>query len=235
MKVKYKGGGNPYEFAKDVAAFANHLGGTILLGAHEDIDKGTIREYVPLTADECKHYEDQFSDAVRNKCFPNPRHWVVRYASGEGFVLAINVDPSVSTLIGVQAKVDGGKEGYDGSGWTFPLRVGRDTDYIRPEAFPMHMLPTLRRVSILLAAIGSEILVLKQIAESGHATHDNHYYFVDAREEQNALILKLARKRGLGWESQDPEVIRHYPLDQVRTVFKDHEGKWNVLLDFVPH
>ena len=56
-----------FEYAKDIAAFANLVGGTLVIGARED---GHLREYVGLTDDEASTVRQAFSDAVADRCMP---------------------------------------------------------------------------------------------------------------------------------------------------------------------
>ncbi|MBK9035465.1 MAG: ATP-binding protein [Myxococcales bacterium] len=60
-----------YEKAKDVAAFANHLGGTILIGAQED-RSSQVLTYNPLTSKEADDSEKAIAQAINNRCRPTP-------------------------------------------------------------------------------------------------------------------------------------------------------------------
>src|SRR5258706_6441754 len=62
-------GWKAFEYAKDVAAFSNHLGGTLVIGATED---GHLREYAGLTDDEATAGRQSFSNAVADSCIPRP-------------------------------------------------------------------------------------------------------------------------------------------------------------------
>ncbi|MBK6940906.1 MAG: ATP-binding protein [Planctomycetes bacterium] len=61
-----------FEMAKDVAAFANSVGGTILVGACEDRDTRTLRIYKPLDAQMAAHAEREYEAAIRALCKPVP-------------------------------------------------------------------------------------------------------------------------------------------------------------------
>src|SRR5687767_2893109 len=60
----------PYEFAKDIAAFANSLGGTILVGGIEQ--NGVVAHYKDLARDTCAKARRSYEDAARDWCFVTP-------------------------------------------------------------------------------------------------------------------------------------------------------------------
>src|SRR5947209_3105685 len=74
-----------FQRAKDVAAFANHLGGTLLVGAKEA--NGVVAAYVPLTFAVATQVQDGFSQAVSQRCSPRPLIDFARVPSGAGVVL----------------------------------------------------------------------------------------------------------------------------------------------------
>ncbi|HEY2515734.1 MAG TPA: ATP-binding protein, partial [Polyangiaceae bacterium] len=59
-----------FEMAKDVAAFANHLGGTLLIGAKE-VD-GKIGEYNGVPPELAEKIRTGFSLATKERCSPRP-------------------------------------------------------------------------------------------------------------------------------------------------------------------
>jgi predicted HTH transcriptional regulator len=61
---------NAFELAKDVAAFANHLGGELLVGANE-VD-GVVGEYEGLPLPLANTLREQYSKAVKRRCLPRP-------------------------------------------------------------------------------------------------------------------------------------------------------------------
>ena len=58
---------NAYESAKDVAAFANGLGGTLLVGVHEDTSRGTVGKYSVFSPTEANRVTRAYEDAILDR------------------------------------------------------------------------------------------------------------------------------------------------------------------------
>src|SRR5258708_6219854 len=93
--LDFKGAADPaewWELAKDIAAFANHVGGTILVGAAEQADGTAVFPGVaePMAKDLAREYEN----AAKDKCKPRPLISIdaIQLASDK-VVVAINVEP----------------------------------------------------------------------------------------------------------------------------------------------
>jgi Putative DNA-binding domain len=195
-----------FELAKDVAAFANHFGGTILIGAQEQ--RGHVQSYYPLSLAEIDATEKDITAAVRARCSPVPTFNFARFNHDAGWVLAVNVWPIISTICGVRIKGDT-TDGWGDHAWIFPVRIGNHTTTVRPESFPMYMLPELRRTLLLLHAIpeGAQI-VLK---DAGSTVFTNGK-IIEINEDTNTIVL-----------SHDPLRAYHaksYPLDAIKSVHK---------------
>jgi len=63
---------DPRELAKDVAAFANAFGGVVLVGAVEDEQTHTLKEYSPLPRAVADKLTTAYELAVRDRCDPPP-------------------------------------------------------------------------------------------------------------------------------------------------------------------
>jgi hypothetical protein len=82
---------DPFEIAKDVAAFANAEGGTILIGAK---GKGEyLASYEPMTTTKASEVQRSYNNAVKSRCRPDPFFNVVGLPKDDGVVLAVNVSP----------------------------------------------------------------------------------------------------------------------------------------------
>jgi hypothetical protein len=138
----------PRELAKDVGAFANSVGGTILVGAARDGDR--LGSYDPMTTDESQDAGRAFDLAVRDLCSPKPLVELHEIAKDGGFVLAVNVWAFPAQPVGVA--VDG-KSVATSSHFFFPYRSGAHVVALLPEHLPMMMLPDVRRTAILLSQI----------------------------------------------------------------------------------
>ena len=230
LKTEYKKGvSTSYEYAKDLASFANHLGGTILVGAIEK--DGVLLRYKPMKLDDFQRVRDGFSNAATNKCFPKPTHSSTPLGVDGGYILAINVEPSVSSLIGVRvttSKTHEGKE--EAEAFVFPKRVAQHTTFLRPDSFPMHMLPELRRIVILLNAVEKTVpvLLIRETVDPDDAGDDRSYLFLEEINEQtNTVVFRPAS------EGEEPVNLVVYPLDQIRTVFRRSDD-WLVHMGYVP-
>jgi len=199
-----------FHAARDVASFANHLGGTLLIGAHEQ--NGGVGAYSPMTQKQAQQARDMYSKAVTERCRPKPLFDFEMFQSDGGFVLAVNVWPS-TVLIGVIVKVHKPDEGYGGESFVFPVRVGSDTDpHIEPEKLAMYMLPEVRRNFILISriAVGERVEVEVQHLAGSH--RDIAVSFTGVDYDSNLVIFSGGNE---------------FPLDQVQTVYRA-AGKWHM-------
>ena len=206
--------GNAFELAKDVAAFANHLGGTLLIGAEES--NGRISGYKGLSGPLLQKTRDEYSRAVRDRCRPLPIFGFGLYST-EG-VLAVNVEPTVNGPVGVLVRPSkpGGSE-Y-GESWVFPLRVGADAHFLTPEVLPLYSDPRIRRLVLLLDQIKPGTRVLYR---TGNDNGD--LPFLDFNLEQNLVRLR-----------KDPP--KCFPLDALDSVspIDDSSGKPAWIFRFRP-
>jgi hypothetical protein len=214
LDLKLRGQFKPgFHVAKDIAAFANHLGGTLLIGAKEL--NGRIEMYQPLDEAAANDIQKAASEAVRDRCSPRPIVDFVRVRRDDGFVLAVNVWPYIGQPIGVAVKCQKDHDDFGDDAYVFPMRVGIDAIYLLPEQLPMFMLPEVRRVVILLNRIpsGAPIRFRLGTYNEGGTKKDGRMGGVD--ELGNAVQFNQVEG------TQDSRI---YPLDQVRTVVKDTYG-----------
>jgi hypothetical protein len=161
--LDFKGSRDPtkwWKLAKDVAAFANHLGGVVLVGAIEQPD-GTAT-YGGLPEPLAKKISDAYELTALQKCVPRQTVHPKMFAVPTGnFMVAVNVE---SSPVFVAAEYPTTGETSSGStAWRFPLRCGRYSDYLSPELLPMFLDPKTRRSSVLLNQLeGKNLWVLTQ-------------------------------------------------------------------------
>jgi len=233
--------------AIDVAAFANHWGGTILVGASET--DGRIGAYVPATEAESNVRKDAFSKAVAKRCRPSPRVDFEQIPHEGGWVLAINVWPQVNGMVGVQvcdvdalaetykarfiaagkpdaeaqrlAKVEARRDagGYGGESWVFPHRSGSDAFYVTPENLPMYMVPQVRRIALLLRRIPVGAQVKCIVIENNQAVPR---VLESVDEEANVVKLRSPTSDGA------PHWV---PLDGITSTFETEQGEWWLLFE----
>jgi hypothetical protein len=208
-----------FEYAKDIAAFANLVGGTLIIGAHED---GNLRGYVGLTDDEAAVVRAAFSSAVADRCTPRPVFdFAARYPHPDDDtkqVVVINIPPSI-TPIGV--RVNGDKtDGYGDPCWVYPVRSGTDARYLDPNQLAMLMSPAVRRHVVMLSKIpvGTRVHVRVVVAATGDYKNNHEWIFEGVDEQQNVAKF-LADNR--------------LPLDRILSVYQLGNGSWRILSDLL--
>jgi hypothetical protein len=139
-----------WEHAKDLAAFANSLGGVILVGADNESNVAVLK-YPGVrgqtVADVVRIYE-----LAANLCSPSPVIDCLPLKSTKGVdLVAVNVDPYLDQMV---ASPGGHKTGGMIEGlWKFPIRRGSQTDDIHPKEFAMFMNRQTRRAYLMLTSI----------------------------------------------------------------------------------
>lgn len=217
-----------FEHAKDVAAFANTLGGVILVGA--DDQKGTLLTYPGLAGQTFAEVKAVYEDAAR-LCSPSPVVDVlpIDLPSG-GQLAAVNVDPFIDQIVASPTDRDLalGQPRPKETPWIFPVRVGSTTDRLPPEALPMYMNTTVRRVVLLLARIpandGRHALWSQpdlQMHSMGSPTYKDL-----KRHEVQKTEVDLERNAAKFFVTQKSYV--NIPLTEIETVWIDALGVWNI-------
>lgn len=204
---------NHVELAKDIAAFANATGGVILVGAAENRRHGTIGQYKPVDAPRAKAIRDAYNLAARDRCSPQPLVNPIVIPCEEGFVVAVNVWPFPGQAVGVRIQ----KEPL---GFAFPFRTGVETIWLSAEQLPMLMVPELRRISILLAAIPNSATI--KITATLWS-----FSLEEVRVLENVLVLAL-QKSPVQIDQPEPGLKFHLPIDIIRSVWKDAKGTWQL-------
>lgn len=205
--------------AKDVAAFANALGGALIVGATEG---PTEPDYTsPLAATYAEKMALEFDQAVRDYCRPSPivHVRVIPAPDAPGkVVLVVNIEPAVDQPIAA-------RHATDQHAWRFPIRFGRDTEFLFPEQLPLHMNSKARRAKLLLlralAAGGDIDLFCVPRGSSKHNSLQGRDAFkldqVDADGGGGVLLRDITG--ALGHQSI---VI---PLDDVEAVWLQHDDR----------
>lgn len=118
-----KGWSSEQEFAKDVCAFANHLGGILLIGVKDD--KGIAVSASPTVTDPGK-LAQRLRQALSNYASPVPRfHPIPIMGTVGGYYLALIVPPSPFSPHAVR-----GPAGNDKRPLYYPVRDGQDTRWL---------------------------------------------------------------------------------------------------------
>ena len=203
-----------FQLAKDVAAFANATGGTLLVGASEDAATGWLQSYAPMPEPEARETADAYSTSVRSRCSPSPLLDPVVLPCDDGFVVAVNVWPYPGQPVGVRSALSN-------EAFAFPVRIGTHTVYLRPEQLPMLMLPETRRAWILLETIP--------------AADRANVYVVDEHNPPNAseLVDLDPLNNTVRFLTRNYREPFNVPLDAVGSVWQSEEGAWYIMLSGV--
>jgi len=212
MDWKVVADGTDFHKAKDVAAFANHLGGTLLIGAKETDPRGYLEGYVGLDLPTAGAVREQFSKAVKERCEPLPQVDFADYLHPDTpskRIVAVNVWPSL-LLVGVKLSAHKPSEGYGGVSYVYPVRSGTDAVYLTPSQLAMYMTPQVRRVAVLVSRIpkGALVKLFFRRGASRASVYD------DLKEAQNIVMFR------------NPDGSRDFsvPLDTITTVYEAWEG-----------
>jgi hypothetical protein len=142
------------EFAKDVAALANVLGGHILVGVSTDKSRTRCTGFHgidnELATDITKVIEEQVKDRCRPTPICNLRSFTL--PGSPKVVLVVAVQASPLAPVGVYLRQDKGGHLVD-QGWAFPYRVGSLTEYLHPDQFGVYGSMSARRNAAILNSI----------------------------------------------------------------------------------
>ena len=143
------------EFAKDVAALANVLGGHVLVGASTDMGNTRCKGFHGIDIDLAGKISSAFEERVKHRCRPTPIFNVRSInlpSDSKKVVVVVMVEASPIAPIGVLLDQDGGGRLVD-KGWAFPYRVGSLTEYLYPDQFGVYESMNARRAAAILNSI----------------------------------------------------------------------------------
>lgn len=224
----------PTRHARDVASFANALGGVILVGVEQRDGRAHIRGLEGQTfAEVCDVYEH--AAAI---CSPSPVVAVRSiHVDDETTLAAVNVDAYLDQVVAAPASPKRVRK--DGSpalpSWTFPIRTSTQTRHLVPAEIAMYMNREARRVLVLLSRIPlearREIFVwYRERRDLAPKPWDGTYQtshlvmrLEDVSLEGNAVLL--ARATGGG------SLYVRAPLTDVIDVWEHRPGEWSMRLD----
>ena len=206
------------ELAKDVAALANALGGVLISGAWEV--EGALSRYLPYDNEEAaEEVRRAYEKAVLDRCVPAPivtcekRLVAPPVGEVEGLIVLVHVTAYPGQPVGV--RVGAGEKAT----YFFPVRVGADTKYYRPDQLAMLMSAKVRRMAILLNAIPRDApCSMHQFTKDG-GKHPLDGLVLDSVDEAtNSVRFKVQTGS-----------VRTVPLDHVQTVYFDQARQvWKV-------
>lgn len=206
---------SPSELAKDLAAFANHLGGVLLVGAFEEKSTGlpNLRGVEPKKATAATL---AYENAAKDHCRPSPVVTFEHIPWSDGrVILAVNVQASLAFVCA---------RAQSPNSWQFTVRTGRHNPPLSPDQATMHLSTHSRRVALLLASIADPTRV--QLVYR-HPARPRAPWPVVLRTwslERNVAAFTMIR------ESIVRGLEQTVPLDDIETAWSDDDGKWSVRL-----
>ena len=205
------------ELAKDVAALANATGGTVLVGAYEQ--GGRLGITKPMDTNEVGRLKDAYERAVRDLCAPAPIINAVPIEWAPGYLLAVNVFAFPAGPVGVLCDLDA-------KAYSFPLRVGTHTQWLRPEQLSMLMVPGVRRIAIMIDAIPDTERKVVTLTGPTVGTPERDSWNLDFSIDDLDVVRNRLCMTYLGDRGKKQLIV---PLDDIRAVWKSGD-KWRVAI-----
>lgn len=201
--------------ARDIAAFANSIGGTLLVGADDGGGTGKLVRFVDINPELATAVEGHYTEVVKDRVRPAPVVTFDRVPRGPHVLVAINVRPFAGHAVGAK---------QDGDAWAFPVRTLDQNVPFTPEQLPMLMIPELRRIATLLHAIPRNkgiTIVATQPTRFPRPT----YFITSLSEEDNCVVLQCDDPMAYreGW----PRVL-FLALDDIESVWHTPEPRWHL-------
>lgn len=218
------------EFAKDVAALANMLGGHVLVGVSTDMNRTRCTGFHGIENELATKITKVIEEQVKDRCRPTPIFNVRSFGvpNSSKVVVVVAVEASARAPVGVFLRQDNGGLLVD-KGWAFPYRVGSLTEYLHPDQFGVYESMTARRAAAILSSIPLNErgrLILRWVvhaALSGDGFGDgqrDRLEEVEVRFEDVDILGNAASFSG-------PNGIGRFgiPLDQIQTVWRTND-RW---------
>lgn len=236
LSCDFKGtikGALPGELAKDVAAFANAAGGTIVIGAQENKTTNTLQAWVPMTLADASADKKSIDAAILAHCSPLPTFdpQVIQRTPTD-WVVAVNVWPYDLLPVGVRLPVDPAF-GKQWDAWAFFVRSGTQTNILTAEEASMLMLPAVRRTIILLGTIPvgkkqgvSVHFQMPQMTPVSAQSKVSYLDLVDVKPLQNVAIFIAHQVNQPGSHPVAHGTHLHIPLPAIDLVWPLASGSW---------
>jgi len=230
-----------FEVAKDVAAFASAVGGTILIGAHEGGGprRGMVGAFASVTAP--GELVTRVTQSVNQNTRPLPifEPRIIRLSvddqrqvlerepdeTAEVIVVAVNVRPTASGFVAVRVCRPDGAVIADA--FKFPIRGGERTRCLLPEELALYQDAHERKVAVLLHQIpavdraqGAGLRV-RLYDDTGATNQLRDVVRID--EEHKILVLML--------DGLHETLTANIPFAFIRTVWRDELGEWCIFVE----
>jgi hypothetical protein len=213
------------EFAKDVAALANVLGGHVLVGVSTDMNGTRCTGFHCIEKELATEIAKVIEEQVKERCRPTPVFNVRSFGRdvASKVVVVVAVEASARAPIGVLLRQDKGGLLVD-KGWAFPYRVGSLTEYLHPDQFGVYESMTARRAAAILNSIPDnerEQVILRWVV---HASVPGSGYGDGQSVHLESETVRFQRVDLLGnaasFRKLDRAAQIDVPLDQIQTVWR---------------
>jgi hypothetical protein len=227
-----------FEIAKDIVAFANNVGGTILVGGVEGSGdkKGRAVHFqtvasaplleavqkaiamcrpVPVVTPEVIKLTEQDQQIVLGTPAP---------AAAPVELVALNVPPMLSTPVGAPVCDSAGKRVEHA--YRFPIRRIEGTEWLRPEELVFYMNSRERQILLQLEGIPAaerDVVNLWSVSPNEGGRELRKQVALVGVDSAN-LVLTLEKRAG-----EVTPVVARIPLAFVRAVWRDEQ--WNISVD----
>lgn len=225
-----------FEIAKDIAAFANSRGGTIVVGAIEDRSTGKLSNFEPVA--NVALLQKAVEQAYTQFCTPVPivtieridvdvasqRAILKRSVAKPVTIVAINVDPYVAGPIATRVWRGGKKSVFVEGAYRVWQRGVEKTRWLRPEEVAMLVDHQERRMLLRLDEIPRDTVVLLWVPvryREGE-TQDLAATIVMVDHVTGTLIVRS------GGANEDDQVRCEIPAALIRAVWRDRNSSWNI-------
>jgi hypothetical protein len=223
-----------YEIAKDVAAFANAMGGTIVVGVREQGGRVVRLEGVS----DAPRLVRSVADALRHHCVPVPstpqEHAIAVSPADAPKLLATGSAPPLADVTLLTLNVQADPRGPIGvrpyptatiaDAYRFPVRVSDQTRFMPPTELPMWMNSHERRAAIQLRGVlesgGSAVAMHLDAMGTDPRSHPQRVQVIEIDEEASTVGL---RSMGPG------NFVATVPLLYVEAVWRDAlDNAWRI-------
>ena len=218
-----------WEHAKDIAAFANALGGALLIGA----DDSTGQLVYPGIAGQSVKDIQGIYEAAAQLCSPSPVVDVIPIPlSPTKNVVAVNVEPYLDQLVGAPAKIknNAGSPGIQKDAWVFPIRKASQTAWIKPENLAMYMNREVRRAVLLLAKIPETARREVPVHFHVHRTSTTEALSVSEMNLSIGVVSPEANFLELLQDDGGSVLSCRVPLTDVQDVWSSKKDRWSIRL-----
>jgi hypothetical protein len=211
-----------HKLVTDIVAFANALGGVLLVGAKEENER--LIAYAPRTRAAADELRAMANEIAQKSCVPCPRIDARVLPQGLGYVVAIHVYGSTAQPIGARVK-------NEPNAYRFPIRRVTGTEFLEPQELATIMVPAIRARALQLAHIPTEERAMNIVwhGHGGAAVVHRSYKLVGIDDH-------LLQARFIYQDGQHQPRELHLPLDQIVAVESRHEGStrtWYVTINGV--